>query len=171
MVPHLAECVRRAPAGMVFVLDHLGYNAPVPPPDSETTDSPDRAGENQADSFSWYEAWAAGLSELAQQPNVYAKLGGIEEWRFGEDEARAEKLLEHAIRCFGFDRVLFESNWFVGEVCGREYGRNVETVRRVVEKCGGSADDLDKVFFRNAVKVYRLEGVGKLGEVVLSQGC
>ena len=46
----------------------------------------------------------AGCAEL---PNVYCKMGAMEQW--GVDDPGA--YLDRAIKAFGFERILYESNW------------------------------------------------------------
>jgi predicted TIM-barrel fold metal-dependent hydrolase len=50
--------------------------------------------------------------ELAKLKNVCCKLGAVEEWGVSDPL----QYMNFAIATFGFDRVLYESNWFVLEV-------------------------------------------------------
>ena len=53
---------------------------------------------------------------------------------------------------------MFESNWFVPEAMGIEYGRTVEIVVEAMRlsKFDDSDENLRKVFRDNAARVYRL---------------
>jgi L-fuconolactonase len=62
-------------------------------------------------------AWAAALRVLAGPPNVFIKIGGVQGLGGGGATPlpTLENLgfqIEHSIAAFGFDRSLFESNWF-----------------------------------------------------------
>jgi L-fuconolactonase len=108
------ETVRRHP-GTRFVLDHAG-KAP-------------RANRD---------AWAAGVSALAEFPNVCCKLSGL----FTEGDP--EETVAQALRWFGVDRCMFGSDW---PVCllASEYGDAIELV----------GDDAD-VLARTAIRTYGL---------------
>lgn len=132
-LPHITEVCTSMPE-MNFVLDHLGRNCGKP------------------DDF---EAWAKEITILARGcPNVVAKLGAIEEW--GCREGDPAPYLDLAFREFGLGRVLFESNWFVQEACGFDYGTTVAAVWDALQRCGASADQVAGVFAGNARRVYRL---------------
>ena len=57
------------------------------------------------------------------------------------------------IGAFGFDRLMFGSDWPVNTLAGT-YGRWVETVKAAV--ANASAEDQQKLFHDTAVRVYRL---------------
>ena len=82
-----------------FVLDHLGK---VPLRSTELVD------------------WAWGLTSLAAEPNVVAKLSGL----VTEDEpgrwsaTRLRPVVDHALRTFGPRRLLFGSDWPLVELAG-----------------------------------------------------
>lgn len=59
----------------------------------------------------------------AAQTNVVAKLGAIEQWGVADPA----KFLDHALKSFGADRVLAESNWFVNTAMGKGYVHPVLT--------------------------------------------
>jgi L-fuconolactonase len=91
-----AELARRAP-GVTFVLDHLGK-----PPVSQ--------GASRA--------WETRLRRLADLPHVTCKLSGLAT-EAGPGGATPEVLapyLETALDAFGWDRVLFGSDWPVCEL-------------------------------------------------------
>ena len=85
------ELVRRCPDTR-FVLDHLGK-------------PPVAAGG--------FDPWRAELAELARCPNVLCKLSGLiteaDPARWSREELRP--YLEHALECFGPERVMYGSDW------------------------------------------------------------
>ncbi len=85
------ELVRRCPDTR-FVLDHLGK-------------PPVAAGG--------FDPWRAELAELARRPNVVCKLSGLiteaDPARWSREELRP--YLEHALECFGPERVMYGSDW------------------------------------------------------------
>ena len=113
-LPAAVETVRRHPS-MRFVLDHAG-KAP-------------RASRD---------AWAAGVSALAEFPNVCCKLSGL------FTEADPEETVAQALGWFGTDRCMFGSDW---PVCllASEYGDAIGLV----------GDDAD-VLARTAIRTYGL---------------
>jgi len=122
-------CAKRP--NMTFVLDHLGRN-----------------GGTEQD----IEEWKKGIELIAQQPNVYVKIGAIEEWGVQDPHP----LLDFAIQTLGFARCMFESNWFVSKACGFSYEKLVETTIEALKRNGAEESDVLDVFFRNAEKVYKL---------------
>lgn len=115
---------------MTFVLDHLGRN---------------KGSENDL------EDWKKNLALVAKNKNVVAKIGGIEEWGVKDPGP----LLDHAIKCFGFERLLFESNWFVCRAFGYTYGELVKVAYDALVRNGAKDADLHLVFCRNGEKIYR----------------
>eukprot|EP00415_Alexandrium_ostenfeldii_P003692 UN3692 len=117
---------------MTFVLDHLGKNC----------GSPDD-----------FEGWSKEVTALARRcPNVVAKLGAVEEWGYPDPAP----CLDVALREFGMDRVLFESNWFVQEAYGFDYASTVTAVWAALQRADASSEQVDAVFSGNARRVYRL---------------
>jgi L-fuconolactonase len=127
------ELATRVPEVM-FVLDHFG--------------KPDVRGKNRG-------PWAADLNALAALPNVVCKLSGLtteadwSHWR--PDDLKF--YFERALECFGFDRVLFGSDWPVATLA-TDYQRWVETVQESVPSA--SAADRIKLFQTNAERIYRV---------------
>jgi L-fuconolactonase len=85
--------------GTTFVLDHLGK-----PPIRARAWNP----------------WAADLRELAQRPNIRCKLSGLpneaDRERWTVDDLRP--YVQHALECFGADRLLYGSDWPVVNLAG-----------------------------------------------------
>ena len=116
---------------MTFVLNHCGRNG-------GTEDDVDE--------------WKAAIACVAKQQNVVCKIGAIEEWGV----ANPHPLLDFVVECFGFQRVMFESNWFVSKACGFRYDRLVRTAEEAMKRNGATEEDLMDVFCRNAERVYKL---------------
>ena len=69
----------------------------------------------------------------------------------------AAPYIDHAIRSFGFDRVMFGGDWPASTLAS-DYPRWVETVERVV--AGVSQEDRHRLFVDNAAAFYRIERGG-----------
>jgi L-fuconolactonase len=102
------------------------------------------------------EPWRTHIMELAALPNVWCKISGLiteadhQNWT----PAQLRPYIDHAIESFGFDRVMFGSDWPVSEQTHR-YSEWVEVVDRAVEDA--SEDERRKLFRDNAIAVYRLD--------------
>eukprot|EP00811_Abedinium_folium_P003367 NODE_13096_length_1185_cov_5.037807.p1 GENE.NODE_13096_length_1185_cov_5.037807~~NODE_13096_length_1185_cov_5.037807.p1 ORF type:complete len:301 (+),score=104.02 NODE_13096_length_1185_cov_5.037807:22-903(+) len=131
MAPAIAECCARFP-GMPFVLDHLVHNGM-------------RGGE--------MEVWGPAIDALGKLPNVCAKLSGCDEWGV-EDPT---PMLDRAIAAFGFDRLLYGSNWFCNEAKGEAFDKTAVLVKAACERHGAGPAELRKVFRDNALRVYKLD--------------
>merc|ERR1740120_235694 len=130
MAPNLAKVCEKFP-NMTFVVDHLAHNG-------------NDGGE--------MEKWGPAIDALAALPNVYMKMGAIEEW----EVANPDEYLDRGIAAFGFDRILYESNWFVSAAMGDNYARTPSRLLSACKRAGATKADLRKVFADNARKVYRL---------------
>ena len=99
--------------------------------------------------------WRRDLRALASCPNVFCKLSGMvtEADPNAWDPMQLRPYFDHAVECFGFDRLLFGSDWPVSTL-GVEYGGWVDAVRAAL--AGARAEDLEKVFYGNAAGFYRL---------------
>lgn len=125
--------VRQCP-DVLFVLDHAGKPA-----------IQDRRTE----------PWRAELKELSQEPNVVCKLSGLvteaDHARWTPADLRL--YIDHVVECFGFDRILFGGDWPVSTQA-TDYPRWVATVDDALRGC--SEDELQRVYVRNAERVYRI---------------
>lgn len=125
------ELVDRCP-NVQFVLDHLGKPTI-------------RDGE--------WTAWADAIVTLADRENVVCKLSGVlteadlDSWTY-EDVA---PYLEHAVMCFGRNRILFGGDWPVLRLAA-DYPTWLDVMHRFVE------DELvverERLFWKNAERVY-----------------
>lgn len=132
-LPDLAELVSRCPE-TTFVLDHLGKPGI-------------RAGV--------IDQWRVDLSALAALTNVTGKLSGIiteadfDHWTI--DDLRP--YVDHYVAAFGSDRLVWGSDWPVAKLAGTHAGW-LATARELL--AGLTDDAQDAVFYRNALRVYRL---------------
>jgi len=133
-LPAAIELVRACPEAR-FVLDHLGK-------------PPIRDGVLRQ--------WRERIADLASLPNVVCKISGLMT-EADPTSWRTEDLLpciDHAIRCFGWNRVLFGSDWPVCKLAGT-YERWLEVVSRAVQDA--SAEQKRALFVENARRTYRLD--------------
>ena len=79
------------------------------------------------------EPWARDIEAAAQLPQVYCKLSGMiteaDHRNWTPDHLRP--YVEHVVECFGFDRVMFGSDWPVCLLAG-EYDRVFEALRTIL---------------------------------------
>lgn len=135
--PQLANAIRLVEQcpDVQFILDHIGK------PDIK----------NQL-----FEPWKQEIIVLADFPNVHCKISGVvteadhENWSLDN----VQPYIEHVIACFGFDRVIYGSDWPVSTLA-TDYKRWVETLQETVSGC--SSEELRKLFHDNAIRFYRLK--------------
>jgi len=129
------ELVRRCPE-VRFVLDHIGKPAI-------------RAG--------LLDPWRNHIKELAELPNVSCKLSGViteaDHHNWTRDHLRP--YLDYVISCFGFDRLLYASDWPVSDQTHR-YPDWVTILDDLTASC--SEGERRKLFRGNALTFYRLDG-------------
>ena len=117
-----------------FVLDHVGKPA---------VGDPDR-----------FESWSARLAHLADAPNVFCKLSGLQT-EIVEGTAPRRDLfapyLEQAIEAFSVDRVMYGSDW---PVCTLD-GSMENWIATVGAVLGADAAAHEKVFRDTATSFYR----------------
>ncbi len=89
--------------------------------------------------------WTSKLRAAAAFPNVVCKLSGL--------EPQARPVLDVLWEAFGEDRLLYGSNWPV-TLLRTDFGTHQGWVLDYVAPRGQAA--LDKVFWRNAARVYRI---------------
>ena len=99
--------------------------------------------------------WAAGLAEVARNPSVYCKLSGMiteADWRQWKS-ADLEPYVHTVVDLFGYDRVMFGSDWPVCLLAG-----SYEQVFDVLVEALGplSRDQFAKIFGHNAQTFYQL---------------
>jgi L-fuconolactonase len=127
------ELAKRCP-DVTFVLDHIG---------------------KPGIKHDLKEPWWSQIVELARLPNVVCKVSGVntEDDHRTWTEARVKPFVERAIEAFGFDRVMYGSDWTVSNLT-HEYPVWVAILDRLL--AGTSADEKRKFWRDNAARVYRV---------------
>jgi predicted TIM-barrel fold metal-dependent hydrolase len=132
-LPLAIRLVSRCP-DVTFILDHCG----VPQVREKILDP-----------------WRASICEIAGFPNVCCKISGLVAYADPKNWT-AEDLrpyVEHAIECFGWDRVMFGSDW---PVCTLSASfRQWVDVLLLLTRSAGEANQ-KKLFHDNALRVYRM---------------
>jgi len=129
----LAELAQRVPE-VNFVLDHFG--------------KPDVRNRK-------FQPWATDLKKLSVLPNVVCKISGVAteaDWKNWQP-ADLKVYFDHALECFGFDRLLFGGDWPVATLA-TDYQRWVETVQELFAFAKES--ERTKLFQTNAERIYRV---------------
>jgi predicted TIM-barrel fold metal-dependent hydrolase len=117
-----------------FILDHCG--------------APDIKGQAE-------HPWREHIAEIARRPNVAVKVSGVvayadaAKWRL--DDIRP--YIEHAIGCFGWDRVAWGSDW---PVCTLTASLSTWIADIHTLTLGCSADERRKLFSANARRLWRI---------------
>ena len=132
-LPSVTELICRTPE-VTFVLDHFGK-------------PPARDGQT--------EPWAGHIKALAILPNVVCKISGLTteaDWnRWAPSDLKF--YFEHVLHCFGFDRVLFGSDWPVMTLA-TSFDGWVETVQGFLTHANDS--DRTKLFQTNSERIYHV---------------
>lgn len=119
----------------------------------------DHLGKPAVGDLAGFDAWAGRLSRLAEAPNLYCKLSGLQTelpaGRLGRPQD-FEPYLSHAVGAFGIDRVMYGSDW---PVCTLN-GSMSAWAGAVAAAVGDDEAAHRKVFHDNAVRFYRLDGRG-----------
>lgn len=132
-LPWAIELVRRTP-NVQFILDHCG--------------NPEIATGISA-------GWREGMAEMASLPNVACKVSGIVvngDWA-NWTMADLQPAVDWTIACFGWERVMFGSDWPVCTLAS-PLGRWVETLDQLT--AGAGEENRQRLFIDNARRIYRL---------------
>ena len=132
-LPIAIKLVSKCP-DVMFVLDHCG----VPQVKEKSLDP-----------------WRSYITEIATLPNVVCKVSGVVAYADPKNWT-AEDLrpfVDHVIASFGWDRVLFGSDWPVCTLSA-SYKQWVESLQTITQAAGELKQK--KLFHDNAVRVYRL---------------
>lgn len=130
-LPIGAELVARCP-DVQFVLDHCGV--------------PDVAGKA-------LDPWRDNIRALSKLPNVAAKISGVVAYAGPHwTTADLRPFVEHVVECFGWDRVVWGSDYPVLTLTA-DLGRWVAATKEIV--AGAGPDEQAKLFHRNAERIYR----------------
>lgn len=127
------ELVRRCP-DVSFVLDHIG-----------------KPGIKHG----IWEPWRGQIRELSRMPNVVVKVSGVvtEADHGAWTKEQVKPYVEHVVECFGFDRVMYGSDWTVSELT-HQYPQWVEILDEVT--AGASEDERRRFWRGTAMETYRL---------------
>src|SRR5262249_514655 len=139
-LPRAIDLVEQCPY-VNFILDHCG--------------NPNLRSDAEEKEF---ELWRERLQEIAAFPNVVCKVSGIvvNTDLNGPNRWDAETLrpaVEHVIACFGWDRVMFGSDWPVCTLAA-SFKEWAETLLLLTRDAGEK--NQRKLFYENAVRVYQL---------------
>jgi predicted TIM-barrel fold metal-dependent hydrolase len=126
-LPLAIRLVSRCP-DVTFILDHCG----VPQVREKILDP-----------------WRANICEIAGFPNVCCKISGLVAYANPKNWTAED----HAIECFGWDRVMFGSDWPVCTLSA-SFRQWVE-VLLLLTRSAGEANQ-KKLFHDNALRVYRM---------------
>ncbi|HTV69727.1 MAG TPA: amidohydrolase [Rhizobiaceae bacterium] len=132
-IPRAAALIDLAPDTQ-FILDHCGV--------------PDIKGRAE-------HPWRENIAEIAKRPNVTAKISGVVAYADPESWT-AETLrpwVEHVIGSFGWDRVVWGSDW---PVCTLGGGLLHWIAATFALTAGCSLDERERLFWRNADKIWNL---------------
>jgi predicted TIM-barrel fold metal-dependent hydrolase len=133
-LPLAAELIRACP-DVQFILDHCGV--------------PDIAGGTLAD-------WRQKIAAVAELPNVACKISGIIAYcQPGEmTTAAVRPYVEHCLDVFGWDRVVWGSDWPVCLI-NVSLARWAEITRALI--AGESDANQRKLCYSNAIRLYQLK--------------
>lgn len=132
-IDRMIELVDLCP-GVTFILDHCGV------PNLKDGD---------------FAAWAKGISEIARRPNVHAKISGISIYGDGANWSveTLRPTVEHVISAFGWNRVVWGSDWPVVTLAG-SLSTWVAATHALI--AGASPDEKDALLWKNAKSLFRL---------------
>lgn len=132
-LPIAINLVRKCP-DVTIILDHCG----VPQVKEKVLDP-----------------WRSQIRQIAELPNVFCKVSGLVAYA---DPANwtAEDLrpyVEHVIECFGWERVMFGSDWPVCTLSA-SYKQWVGALSWLTQRAG--EENRNELFHDNAIRIYRL---------------
>jgi predicted TIM-barrel fold metal-dependent hydrolase len=132
-LPIAIHLVQQCPS-VSFILDHCG----VPQVKEKALDP-----------------WRAYLREISGFPNVSCKISGLVAYadplNWTAEDLRP--FVEHTIECFGWDRVMFGSDWPVCTLSA-PLEKWVETLSLLTQDA--SEEQRNKLFHENARRIYKL---------------
>jgi predicted TIM-barrel fold metal-dependent hydrolase len=137
-LPIAAQLARACP-GVRFILDHCGV--------------PDIAAQA-------LDPWRDGIRRLAALPNVACKISGVVAYA-GADWTTADlrPYVEHCIETFGWDRVVWGSDWPVCTLTA-DLTRWVRATHELTAGC--SNHERERLMSLNARRIYRLDAVAEV---------
>jgi L-fuconolactonase len=99
--------------------------------------------------------WRDEISEISKFPNVYCKLSSLAteadhlKWTIND----IRPYVDHLIKCFGFDRLVFASDWPVSSLAA-SLPVCINTLNEILIGC--SQEEIEKVYAINALNFYHL---------------
>ncbi len=101
------------------------------------------------------EPWWSQIKELARLPNVVVKISGVitEADHTSWTKDQVKPYVAHVIETFGFDRVMYGSDWTVSELT-HSYPTWPEVIDEVI--AGASDGEKRKLYRDTAIRIYRL---------------
>jgi L-fuconolactonase len=102
------------------------------------------------------EPWKSLISEVARHKNVYCKLSGLitEADHKNWTTSHLRPYIDHAVKCFGLDRVMYGSDWPPCLLAGT-YDEVIGTLRSMLEPHLDQRSEM-AVFGGNAARFYRV---------------
>ncbi|MDP6350945.1 MAG: amidohydrolase family protein [Alphaproteobacteria bacterium] len=102
------------------------------------------------------ESWREKMARLAEHGNVHCKLSVVV---FGDErdawsEALVAPIVDHAVSCFGYERLLFASNWPVATVV-TGYRNWLKMAADLTQNA--TVEERRSLFHGNAARLYRLD--------------
>ena len=103
--------------------------------------------------------WAVAMAEIGKQTNVFVKIGGLLQYFKGDAQLpsaeRMSPFVKTALRAFGFERSLFESNWFFINWPAHTdlYEYWLTALHSVLD---ATVEQQQHLFFRSAERAYRI---------------
>lgn len=102
------------------------------------------------------EPWKSSMAQLAQHPSLYCKISGMvteadhEHWSVAD----LRPYIEHVVECFGFDKIMFGSDWPVCLLAG-SYDQVIGAVEQILSS-RLNEEGKRKLFGENAARFYKL---------------
>jgi predicted TIM-barrel fold metal-dependent hydrolase len=136
----IAIALVRACPDVRFILDHCGV--------------PDVAAQA-------VDPWRDDITRLAALPNVACKISGIVAYAAADwTTADLRPYVEHCIEAFGWDRVVWGSDWPVCTLTA-DLTRWVRATHELTAGC--SDDERERLLSLNAQRIYRLDAPASVG--------
>jgi L-fuconolactonase len=102
------------------------------------------------------EPWSSWITQLAKYQNLYCKLSGMitEADHLQWSAADLQPYVDHVVKSFGYDRIMFGSDWPVC-LCAGSYDQVVGALQEVLAS-NLSEENEAKLFGENALRFYKL---------------
>lgn len=109
-----------------------------------------------------FATWKPYLTQLSGQPNVFIKVSGGQA-ASGDPRAVMKPYVEHTIYSFGYQRCIYDGNWFVVNAQDGFYSYRswAQAVVEYVEEFNATDADQDWLFYSTGAKVYDVANSGR----------